>query len=82
MNFKNEAKWPIAEKKYLIEDKKEIVIQFNGKKRLTITSKTDSIEKEVYDKVIQSDYFKNNYKIENIKKVIFVKNRLMNLLVK
>ncbi len=82
MNFKNKAKWPIAEKKYLIEDEKEIVIQFNGKKRLTITSKTDSIEKEVYDKVIQSDYFKNNYKIENIKKIIFVKNRLMNLLVK
>ena len=82
MNFKNEAKWPIAEKKYLIEDSKEIVIQFNGKKRLAIKSKTDSIEKEVYDKVIQSDYFKNNYKIEDIKKIIFVKNRLMNLLVK
>ena len=30
-------------------------------------SKTDSIEKEVYDQVIESDYFKNNYKIENIK---------------
>ena len=82
MNFKDEAKWPIAEKKYLIEDSKEIVIQFNGKKRLAIKSKTDSIEKEVYDKVIQSDYFKNNYKIEDIKKIIFVKNRLMNLLVK
>ena len=45
-------------------------------KRLTITSKTDSIEKEVYDQVIESDYLKNNYKIE--RKIIFVKNRLMN----
>ena len=81
MNYKNETKWPLAEKKYLIDHEKEIVIQFNGKKRITVRSKTDSIEKEVYNQVIKTEYFKNNYKIENIKKIIFVKNRLMNLIV-
>ncbi len=82
MNFTKEAKWPIAEKKYLVEEEKEIVVQFNGKKRITVKSKTDSIEKEVYNQIIETEYFKNNYKIENIKKIIFVKNRLMNLIIK
>ena len=82
MNFTEEAKWPIAEEKYLVEEEKEIVVQFNGKKRITVKSKTDSIEKEVYNQIIETEYFKNNYKIENIKKIIFVKNRLMNLIIK
>ena len=47
INYKNETKWPLAEKKYLIDHEKEIVIQFNGKKRITVRSKTDSIEKSI-----------------------------------
>ena len=73
--------WPEANKKYLQEDKVEIVIQINGKKRFTIQSNTDSTEKEVYDKVIKEEYFIKNYGAMNIKKTIFVKNRLMNLII-
>ena len=73
--------WPNPEKKYLKEDNVEIVIQINGKKRLTVKSKIDSIEKEIYDSVIKTDYFIKNYNINKIKKIIFVKNRLMNLII-
>jgi leucyl-tRNA synthetase len=73
--------WPEADKKYLQEDKVEFVIQINGKKRFTIRSNTDSTEKEVYDKIIKEEYFVKNYGAMNIKKTIFVKNRLMNLIV-
>ena len=44
-------------------------------------SNTDSTEKEVYDKVIKEEYFIKNYSTMNIKKTIFVKNRLMNLII-
>ena len=81
LNFKNKIIWPEADKKYLQEDKVEIVIQINGKKRFTIKSNTDSTEKEVYDKVIKEEYFIKNYGAMNIKKTIFVKNRLMNLII-
>ena len=81
MNFNNEISWPEVNKKYLQEDKIEIVVQINGKKRLTIQSDTDSTEKEVYDKVIKEEYFVKNYNVKNIKKTIFIKNRLMNLII-
>ena len=81
LNVKNKFIWPEADKKYLQEDKVEIVIQINGKKRFTIKSNTDSTEKEIYDKVIKEEYFIKNYGDMNIKKTIFVKNRLMNLII-
>ena len=81
LNIKNKNIWPEANKKYLQEDIVEIVIQINGKKRFTIMSNTDSTEKEVYDKVIKEEYFIKNYGAMNIKKIIFVKNRLMNLII-
>ncbi len=82
MKIKGKKEWPIAEEKYLKEDKKEIVIQINGKKRLTLQSKTDSEEKEIYDSLIKTEYFKKNYSEDLVKKIIFVKNRLMNLIIK
>ncbi len=81
LNVRQKNKWPEVEEKYLQEDKVEIVIQINGKKRLTIQSSTDSTEKEVYDQVIKEEYFRKNYDAKNIKKTIFVKNRLMNLII-
>ena len=81
LNIKNKIIWPEANKKYLQEDEVEIVIQINGKKRFTIKSNTDSTEKEVYDKVVKEGYFIKNYGAMNIKKTIFVKNRLMNLII-
>ena len=81
LNIKNKIIWPEANKKYLQEDEVEIVIQINGKKRFTIRSNTDSTEKEVYDKVVKEAYFIKNYDAMNIKKTIFVKNRLMNMII-
>jgi len=81
LNVKNKITWPEADKKYLQEDKIEIVIQINGKKRLTIKCNADSSEKEIYDKVIKDEYFIKNYGTKDIKKTIFVKNRLMNLII-
>jgi leucyl-tRNA synthetase len=81
LNVKNEIKWPEVDKKYLQEDRVEIVIQINGKKRLVIQTNTDSTEKEVFNKVIKEEYFIRNYNAKNIKKTIFIKNRLINLII-
>ena len=81
LKIEKKINWPKADKKYLIEDEVEIVIQINGKKRLTLKNRIDSSEKEIYDNLINTEYFKKNYKNENIKKIIFVKNRLLNLII-
>ena len=81
LKVKEKKEWPKIDQKYLVEDEVEIVIQINGKKRLSLKSKINSTEKEIYDNLINNEYFKKNYKIENIKKIIFIKNRLLNLII-
>ncbi len=81
LNVNKNIGWPVVNKKYLKEDTIEFVIQINGKKRLLIKNKIDSSEKEIYDNLINTEYFRSNYKEADIKKIIFVKNRLMNLII-
>ena len=59
----------------------DYVIQINGKKRTIINAKTDLVEEKILniaknDKLL--DKYLNN---KSIKKVIFVKNRLLNILI-
>ena len=69
-------------KKYLIEDKCEIVVQINGKKRSSFL-----IEKNAEEDKIK-EYIKDNKLIEkylnsgNLIKSIYIKNRLMNFIIK
>ena len=67
-------------KRRKVKNNKEVeeLLVKNG---FTIQSNTDSTEKEVYDKVVKEAYFIKNYGAMNIKKTIFVKNRLMNLII-
>ena len=81
LDVKKNISWPVVNKKYLQEDNIEFVIQINGKKRLLIKNKIDSSKKKIYDNLINTEYFKSNYKEADIKKIIFVKNRLMNLII-
>ena len=43
------------------------------KKRLLIKNKIDSSEKEIYDNLINTEYFRSNYKETDIKKLFLLK---------
>ena len=77
-----DLKWPEVNNKYLIKDKKLIVIQVNGKKRNTITIEDDLSEKElislIKNKLLISRYLNNGELI----KTIYVKDRLINFIIK
>ena len=77
-----ENKWPNVEQKYLKNDSVEIVIQFNGKKKMTIDTQPNSKEQEVILLVKESEYFNKHYKDQNIDRSIFVKDRLLNLIIR
>ncbi len=47
LNIKDDIKWPVLNKKYLIESESEIVIQINGKKRSNVKVKKECTEKEL-----------------------------------
>jgi len=76
-----EIKWPETNKEFLQEDKIDYVIQINGKKRLILKENRD-IEQETLLQKIKSNKIWDKYlKDKSINKIIFVKNRLMNLLI-
>ncbi len=80
-NFKIEQNWPTYDENLLIEDKIKLVIQINGKKRALIEAMRDIKENELLEQ-IKTDKLLIKY-IENkeFKKVIFVKNKLINVII-
>ena len=82
LGIKNQNLWPIANTKYLKDSSIEIVIQINGKKRATINGNKGISEAEVIVQAQESLYFKKNYNNKKIEKSIYVKDRLLNLIIK
>ena len=79
---KEKSHWPITDKKFLEKKKLQIVVQLNGKKRGIITSGAD-IDEDQLLKLIKSDnQYKKYFKDMTIIKTIYVKDRLINLILK
>jgi len=72
------ARWPEVDKKYLIEDKINFVVQINGRVREIIKIKNDLSEEEIKKLVLNSEKIKKYFVGKKIKKIIFVSNKLIN----
>ena len=77
----NSYEWPKIDERFLIEDSVNIVVQINGKKRGTISTKKDILEKDLVETVMNDKNFTKFTKDYKIKKYFFVKNRLINFLI-
>ena len=78
----NQHKWPIINPKYLKIEEINYVVQFNGKKKIIIKDKSDLTEEELTTKIFSDKQMKEKINNKEIVKVIFVKNRLINFIVK
>ncbi|WP_343189842.1 leucine--tRNA ligase [Buchnera aphidicola (Astegopteryx bambusae)] len=84
-NILNELKkkcWPQIDKKAILEKIYNIIIQIDGKKRYILKSQKD-LKKEKILKIIKKK--KNIYKyiiMKKIKKIIFIKNKILNIVTK
>ena len=74
--------WPKVENKYLQNKEAIIVIQINGKKRSLINVKVDIEEKNLIIIIKEIKEIKKYLEEKNIIKSIFIKNKLINLIVK
>ena len=79
---KNEKSWPKYEEKYLEKDEVEIVIQINGKKRSSLKVKKDTEENELLEKTKKHEKIAKYIDNKSIFKHIYVRNRLINLIIK
>ena len=80
INIKN-VEWPNYNKEIIKEDKINLVIQINGKKRGLINIEPDKTENEIMN-IIKEDkkimkYIQNN----EIKRNIYIKNKLINIII-
>ncbi|AVQ45851.1 leucine--tRNA ligase [Clostridium botulinum] len=75
-------KWPKFEPKALIRDEVEIAIQVNGKIRAKINISTSSSQEEIKEAALNNEDIKNSIGDKEIKKVIVIKNRLVNIVAK
>ena len=81
LKTETQISWPIVDKKYLNEDKIDYVIQINGKKRSILNENRDISESAFLNAIKNKKNLNRLIENKKIKKIFFVKNRLINILI-
>ena len=80
LKIEDKIYWPTAEEKYLNDDTIDYVIQINGKKRAILKDNRDLYQETLLKEVKSNNITKKYLENRSIKKIIFIKNRLINIL--
>jgi leucyl-tRNA synthetase len=81
INCLDNVSWPTYDQDLLKEETKPFVIQINGKKRGLIEIKLDQSEKDILNLIYQDNNLSKYLNEKEIKKKIFVPNKLMNIII-
>jgi len=73
--------WPVFDASMIVDKEVEIVVQVNGKVKGKIKVAAGSDENAVKSQALQSDFVKKALINDSVKRVIFVKDRLINLVI-
>ena len=73
--------WPAYDPKKIKEEKFQLVVQINGKVRDTILAEIGRSEKEAIEIALQSKKIQKFLEGKQIKKTIFIKDKILNLVV-
>ena len=74
--------YPMYDEKYLVETEKEIAVQVNGKVRATIMISVDDSEDVIKEKALNAENVKRHLEGREIVKVIVIKGKIVNIVVK
>ncbi len=74
-------KWPLFDEKYLVFSTINLPIQINGKLKDVITAKVDATQEEVEEAIKDNDKIQPLIKRQKIRKVIYVKNKILNIII-
>ena len=81
-DFNEDINWPKVDENYIVAEKNEVVIQVNGKKRNVISIEKDTTEEVVLKKIEENKLIEKYVDGKKIIKTIFVKDRLINYIIK
>jgi leucyl-tRNA synthetase len=76
-----EAAWPTVDESALVEDEKLIVVQINGKLRAKLTVAADATEEQVKTLAFADENVTKFTEGKEIRKVIYVPGKLLNVVV-
>ena len=76
-----DAQWPAVEEKYLVETAKMYPVAINGKTRTEMSIALDATQEQVEGMVLQDEVVKKWLEGKRPKKIIYVKNKMINLVV-
>ncbi len=79
LDLDKDARWPEVDPEALQADEMLIVVQINGKVRARITVAADASEEEIKDAALQDEAAAKFLQDKQIRKVIYVKGRLVNI---
>lgn len=74
--------WPNYDESKLVQTEFDIAVQVNGKLRGTITINIDDKEDEIKEKALNNENVKRHTEGKEIVKVIVIKNKIVNIVVK
>ena len=74
------SKWPIANLSLIKKETFNIVIQVDGKKRGLLLCESDTTEEQLFKKIKEDDSVSKFIKEMKIKRSIYIKNKLINLI--
>ncbi len=77
-----ESKWPVYDEEKLIDDNVTIAIQVNGKLRGTIDVLTNTSEEKIKKLALEQENVKKHLEGKEIVKVIVIKNKIVNVVVR
>ena len=81
LNINDGLDWPDFDEKLLEEEEVNIVVQVNSRKRGLLKTSKNIMEKDLLE-IVKKDKIINKYLSEKkIRRVIFIKNRLINILI-
>ena len=81
LNIKERDQWPKVDEKFLKKESYNVVIQINGKKRDLMNFNKDINEKDLLLEIKNNGKINKFLKDKEIKKSVYIKNKLINLIV-
>ena len=80
LNIEEKMLWPKIDNDILIEDNIKFIIQFNGKTRKIIISKKNTSEDKLLAKIKEDNKLNKHLNNKEIKRKIFIPNKLINII--
>ena len=82
LNCDNKLDWPVTDKKVSTVENYKIVVQINGKKRDIINTNLNMDEKTLVNKIKNNPKTSKFLQNKNVSRIIYIKNKLINLIIK